>query len=157
MVFLWFSKANSLFKIYIDFILKDIKINDDQYTETNPWHKVKNRSHDYKSFTKRKIPKEIEEEEFNCLECDFQTTSTYQLKKHTNLKHVRQEIRKDDSIRCKYCGKHFVEFEEFMYHRKTQHPGVVAQCTKYATGNCVSLPMPVGGATQKWKKQTEIK
>ena len=134
-----------------DVILKDTKINDDQYTETNPWHKVKNRSHGYKSFSKRKIPKEIEEEEFNCLECDFQTTSTYQLKKHTNLKHVRQEIRKDDSIRCKYCGKHFVEFEEFMYHRKTQHPGVVAQCTKYATGNCVF------SADACWWSHTKIK
>ena len=71
---------------------------------------------------------QIEEEEFNCEECDFQTNNRYHLQKHISLKHL---------INCKFCGKLLKSKEELMEHRKSQHPGAVKQCEKYQAGTCI--------------------
>ena len=67
------------------------------------------------------------DEEFNCEECDFQTNGASYLRKHIEIKH---------EIRCKICYNKFDKKEELMYHRKSQHPGAVAQCRNYATVGC---------------------
>ena len=67
------------------------------------------------------------DEEFNCIECDFQTTSTEYLRKHIKIKH---------RIICKICEKEFKEKSNLMLHRKTEHYNSVATCRKFADKNC---------------------
>ena len=84
--------------------------NREHYVEEHPKHSQKQR-----------------EEEFNCMECDFQTDSAYRLQKHINLKHF---------IKCKFCGNLFQGKETLMKHRKSHHPSAVAKCLKFIKGEC---------------------
>jgi stress-induced morphogen len=87
--------------------------------------------------SKRKVEKEKEEEEFHCVDCDFQAHSQDQLTKHINLKHVRRRgVGEENHIECKFCGNKFYEKGEFMTHRKVNHPGTIALCKNYAAGGC---------------------
>ena len=67
------------------------------------------------------------DEEFNCEDCDFQTTSAAHLKKHFDLKHI---------IKCKICEKEFKDKSNLMKHRKKEHSYSVAPCRKFAQSNC---------------------
>ena len=75
-------------------------------------------------------------EEYNCTECDFQGSEEIHLRKHINLKHTRKDINNDGAIKCRTCGDNFNEKWDLMKHRKTDHPGTVAYCTKFEAGNC---------------------
>ena len=68
------------------------------------------------------------EEEFNCLECDYQGTEQSQLNKHIQFKH---------RIQCRICENFFKNKPEFMVHRKSEHYQTVATCNKGA--NCEFL------------------
>ena len=68
------------------------------------------------------------EEEFNCIECDFQGTQQSQLSKHILIRH---------RIKCRNCESIFKNKPEFMVHRKKEHYNAVAVCLKGA--NCVFL------------------
>merc|ERR1711947_3586 len=65
--------------------------------------------------------------EFNCMECDLQTTSEAHLNKHINLKH---------RLTCKICEEVFKEKTSLMQHRKTEHKSSVAPCRKFSVGEC---------------------
>ena len=67
------------------------------------------------------------DDEFNCMDCDFQTTSETYLKKHIKLKHI---------LNCKICQKEFKDKVSLMQHRKKEHKSLVAPCRKYAVKMC---------------------
>ena len=76
----------------------------------------------------KQVEKDIEtEEEFNCADCDFQTTSDAHLKNRIWIKHT---------IICKICEKEFKEKSKLMQHRKKEHSTSVAPCRKFAENNC---------------------
>ena len=76
-----------------------------------------------------------QEEEFNCIECDFQGTRKYELIKHISLKHSgKQEM--NDSIKCRICGEQFNTKWNLMHHRKEKHMNAVAFCRNKSQGSC---------------------
>ena len=92
----------------------------------NLWKKFSKRSSRNKTTFKRKVDSDIEEEEFNCMNCDFQANSNSQLKIHFNLKHVSREEIDGNKIECRYCGEQYSDRKMFMEHRKREHGGTVA-------------------------------
>ena len=113
---------------------EDISVDDNMESNkgsNNPWKRVIKKFKSNSSFQQN-----LDEEQFNCSQCDFQATQKDQLMKHINLKHVRVRNAKDMFIECKYCGKDFKEKRKFMTHRKTEHPGSIAFCKNYAAGDC---------------------
>ena len=70
------------------------------------------------------------DDEFNCNDCDFQTTSAAHLNKHIGIKHT---------LNCKICAKEFKVKNDLMKHRKKDHYGSVAPCRKFAENNCPFL------------------
>ena len=61
------------------------------------------------------------ERQFNCYDCDYQGTSSVQLRKHITLKHSANGERHEGAIQCKICGEKFSEKWHLMTHRKSQH------------------------------------
>ena len=76
------------------------------------------------------------EEQYNCIDCDFQGSSQFQLRKHINLKHVVNESSSKDMIKCRNCGEEFTEKWRLMNHRKSEHISSVALCRNNIEGNC---------------------
>ena len=76
------------------------------------------------------------EEQFNCYDCDYQGTSSAQLKKHISLRHSANGERQDSAIQCKICGDKFSEKWHLMSHRKAQHISNVAPCKNEKVGKC---------------------
>ena len=76
------------------------------------------------------------DEQFNCIQCDFQGTSKLQIKKHIDVRHTRKNMNMGEIIECKYCGKQFKERANFMLHRKSEHPRTVAGCRNLSEGKC---------------------
>ena len=79
---------------------------------------------------------ELEDDEFNCKQCDFQTTSESQLKKHFMLKHTLKGLKPDEEIVCRNCGEKFLGRKQLMIHRKESHRHAVASCKNYQEGKC---------------------
>ena len=75
-------------------------------------------------------------EEFNCTECDFQVPEEIQLRKHIDLKHTEKCMDNTGAFKCRVCGDEFSEKWNLMSHRKSNHPGTVAYCTKFEAGIC---------------------
>ena len=69
--------------------------------------------------------------EYNCMECDYQGNTEYQLKKHQQLKH--EPVTK---TLCRICGEEFGEKWNLMVHRKQIHLTSVAQCKRNLEGKC---------------------
>ena len=59
------------------------------------------------------------EEEFNCLEWDYQGTEESQLNKHIKIKH---------RLQCRNCENLFKTKPDLMMHRKKEHYSAVALC-----------------------------
>ena len=72
-----------------------------------------------------KNAKENIEEEYNCMECDFQASQKTELNKHIQIKHTLHE-----GIKCRNCGVNFKRKPDLMVHRKVDHPHTVAPCRK---------------------------
>ena len=85
---------------------------------------------------KEKPSGKSKEIEYNCSECYYQGTSKAELSKHINLKHARQDSKKESSIRCKNCGEQFNTKWNLMYHRKAKHLSTVAYCRNKSEGKC---------------------
>ena len=73
----------------------------------NPWKKISKKQNDSQKDSPFKFKRKanIEEEEFNCNDCDYQGYSNTQLTNHINLKHVRRNASNESSNECKYCGE----------------------------------------------------
>ena len=95
------------------------------------------------------------EEEFNCLQCCFQGTSSSELRKHIIVKHMinctdcdfycnnkrdfenhKLLIHAKNCIRCRICGESFDHKSSMMNHRKIKHIQTVANCAKKINGEC---------------------
>ena len=72
--------------------------------------------------------------QFNCNDCDFQTTSVWFLNKHRNIKHCNESNK--EGVTCNQCNVIFYIKSEFMVHRKNEHIEMVGRCRKFKEGQC---------------------
>ena len=72
------------------------------------------------------------EKEYNCIDCDYQGTSSCELEKHVELKHTAG-VPKDESLKCRICGEKW----KLMTHRKEKHITSVACCRNNMVGKCI--------------------
>ena len=102
----------------------------------NPW--LLNSRKRKKSNSKTQLPsgKSHNEKEYNCINCDFQGTSSLLLKKHIELKHS-PGLPKDENIKCRICGENFKVKWKLMIHRKEKHITSVAGCRNNLIGRCI--------------------
>ena len=77
----------------------------------------------------------VDDEKFNCYECDFQTDSDMSLNKHTNLKH-RRDQGAERTIQCFNCDEKISGHWSMMTHRKEMHANLTKPCTNFNNGKC---------------------
>ena len=105
--------------------VEDETIAQDERPKTDKMFKEKSTSFRYRQKS------QIEEEEFNCNDCDYQGNNRSALQKHIHIKHTM--INK---INCRICGEEFTEKRNLMHHRKKKHLETVAPCRKRIEGQC---------------------
>ena len=109
-----------------------------QNEATNPWIKKgdgkNNRKNSASGPTKGQS---LPVEEYNCMDCPFQGTSSGELRNHINLKHVANVNKKmDGNIECRNCGERFNDKRNLMNHRKEKHSETVAVCRNNIENKC---------------------
>ena len=102
--------------------------NEKNNENNSPWQKVTYRTKKRQHSVVSKAPEtSVEEEEHNCMECDFQATSKEHLEKHIKIKH---------RLTCRVCDEVFETKPNLMVHRKQKHANLVATCRNYKTEKC---------------------
>ena len=76
--------------------------------------------------------------EYNCNECDHQTTDSFKLKKHTDLAHNQFQGLEDKNISfyCVSCGQGFQEKSSLVKHRLDAHGKSKTKCRFKADKTC---------------------
>ena len=88
----------------------------------------------------------------SCLKCDYQVDDIYEFDAHRWTEHNDDEdeemevIDNDievhkvekcaDDFKCNFCDKHFKNKRDLMKHNKMEHRERLANCWRYASGNC---------------------
>ena len=83
---------------------------------------------------KQHLMKHTHHKNYNCSECDYKAEKKTDLKKHLETTHMNKF--KQVEIQCKDCGDCFNDRRVFMQHRKTKYELKVGLCRNFAKGLC---------------------
>ena len=102
----------------------------------NSWSIRKERK-DLPSVTSNKIltNDQNKKEDWNCVECFFQGSSSIELTKHINVTHKKPDEQLSGTLKCNDCKEQFSSKWSLMNHRKEHHPSENI-CKYYLQNNC---------------------
>ena len=82
------------------------------------------------------------DQDFNCVECDFEASCKEELSWHMNANHGwpppsdDSEEEYDKQYICNFCGEVLDTKKSLMYHRKEMHVEEVILCSFFVEGHC---------------------